>query len=188
MDLIDLHRRAVEQAAERIARLSPDQLSRPTPCTEWDVRDLLNHMIGGNWMFARAANGEQVERPAGGMPDLAGTDPAGAYAESAKAVLEAWDDPSVLTRTVHLPFGEVPGQFALGLRFSDTVVHTWDLARATGQDEAIDAELCRAATEVARANVRDDFRGPGRPFAAPIDVPADAPPHHQLAAFLGRQP
>ncbi len=186
--MAELHRRALEQAGRRIAEVTPDQWELPTPCDDWDVRGLLNHMIGGNRRFAAVARGEEVGPATGEYPPMFSDDPAGAFAESAEEIVAAFAAPGGLERMFPVRIGDVPGQVMLRLRFIDTVAHTWDLARATGQDERLDPELVAAADEVARSTMSEAARGPGRPFGEEVALNADAPAEHRLVAFLGRRP
>ncbi len=188
VDLTELHRRALEQAAGRIGQVTPDQLPAATPCGDWSVRALLNHMIGGNRRFAAVARGEPVGPATGEYPPMFCDDPVSAFVDSSHEILDAFAAPGGLDRTFPVRIGDVPGRVMLGLRLVDTVVHTWDLARATGQDERLDPELVAASDEVARSTMGEGARGPGRPFGYEIAISADAPVEHRLVAFLGRQP
>ena len=186
MDAIKLHDRALEATTAIVANVKANQFDRSTPCSEFDVETLLNHMIAGNFMFVDVAQGKQVSR-GGAPPGLVGADHVASYRGSADAVSQAWSDPAVLGETVHLPFGDFPGDFALGIHFVETLVHGWDLAKATGQPTTLDPELTAFAWE----NVKDlseSFRGPGAPFGLAIDVPAGTPATDRLVAWLGRTP
>ena len=186
MDL-ETYEKAMNAADRVIRRVTPDQLEAPTPCEEWDVRELVNHVVFGNWMFARAAGGERVRVDDDELPDMLGDDPAVAYRDSADAVVAAWRRPGATEEICHLPFADLPGSAAMRIHFKDVVVHTWDLARATGQDEAIEPELASAALDIARAVVNDEQRELGA-FGPAVEVGDDAPVHHQLVGFLGRTP
>src|SRR5438105_4696089 len=115
MDPIAMCQRTLEDAERMVASIRPDELPKPTPCTEWNVRQVIEHMMGVNWAFAGAAGGQ---RPEGGAPGQgaapAGGDLAGAYAASARAALAAWRTPGMLERTLTLPFGQMPGAQAIG--------------------------------------------------------------------------
>lgn len=86
-----------------------------------------------------------------------------------------------------LPFGDVPGQVFVGMRTSDVLTHAWDLAFATHQSTDLDPELAVEQLAAVRAFVRNEFRGPGRPFGHEQSCSADRAPADQLAAFLGRK-
>jgi uncharacterized protein (TIGR03086 family) len=193
MDIIELHERALDQAGATVDGVRDDQMSAPTPCTEWDVRALLAHLVGGNRRFIGIAEGVPPRRDqgAGGAPPdnivdgLLGTDPAQAYRESAEALKEAWRVPGRLEQLYELPFGRLPGSAALGMHLVETVAHGWDLARATGQEPGFAPEIVATASRLARASLGED-RPPGTPFAPPTAAPEGASEVDRLAAFLGR--
>ncbi len=180
VDVLALQDGALESTGRVVARTGPEHLSLPTPCSEWDVRRLIEHLVEGNDMFARAA-----------MPGAtrhAVDDPFEAYRSSSAAVRRAWRQPGVLEREVILPFGAVPGWVAVRMHFVDHLVHGWDLARATGQDTTLDEGLATAAYEEMTSALDAAPRGPGMAFGAEVPWPDDAPVHERLVAFLGRRP
>ncbi len=186
MDIIHLHERALDETARLVGGVRPDQIGLPTPCSDWDVRALLAHLVGGNARYAAVAEG----KPMGRGPvaaDLLSDDPAGAYRRSAAAVTAAWRDPALLDRPFDLPFGVMPGRVAVGIHLIETVTHGWDLARATGQQPAFDPDVVAAAARFAQSSLTGE-RPPGAPFAAPVPATDDRPELDRLAAFLGRTP
>jgi uncharacterized protein (TIGR03086 family) len=183
VDPIAMCQRTLDDAERMIASLRPDELSKPTPCSEWNVRQLVDHMIGVNRMFAGAVGG-QPPADAGASPS--GDDLAAAYSASARAALAAWRSPGALERTLTLPFGQMPGAQAIGFNLGDQLVHTWDLAKATGRDRTLDPEACAAVLERTRQVLSPEARGPGRPFGPEMPCSEDAPISDRLAAFLGR--
>jgi uncharacterized protein (TIGR03086 family) len=187
-DPIDLLSRALGQTGAIIARLRPDQAGLPTPCSSWDVRALVNHVVLDVQHFTvSASEGVWEERDA----DVIGEDWAGAYGEAAAALVAAWQREGVLDRTIQLPFGKVPADWSVTQQIADVVVHGWDIAKATGQSTDLDPELGRLALEWARQNLRPEFRGDegsGRVFGAEVPVPDGAPLHDRLAGFFGRNP
>ncbi|MBV9253740.1 MAG: TIGR03086 family protein [Actinobacteria bacterium] len=190
MELIDMLENGHASTARILAGVSPDQLGQPTPCSEWDVRGLINHIVGGAFFFAAVAETGKPPEGAGGDTDFTAGDMAENYAQAVKADLAAWARPGALEQMCELPFGTMPGQFALSLHFVDNLTHGWDLARATGQDETLDPELCGAAMAMVEASISDDIRStqPGAPFGPKVDVADGAAPHERLVAFLGRHP
>lgn len=186
MNVVALHDRALDVLGTTIEKIEPSQLGDPTPCSEFDVKSLLNHVIAGNRRFTAIAEGAPATSvPA--MGDFFTDDAVAPYRESAAALSAAWADPAALERTAQLPFGDFPGEFALGIHVVEAVVHTWDLAKATGQPTDIDPELCDAAWQRTK-DLDETFRGPGRPFGPPVAPPPDATPTERLVAWLGRQP
>jgi uncharacterized protein (TIGR03086 family) len=101
-------------------------------------------------------------------------------------MLAAFDEPGALGRMVTMPFGEMPAAGLAGFRFVDLVVHTWDLAKATGQDTNFAPDLCEAALAMSRQRMAGMDRA-AMPFKDEVAVPDDAPAADRLAGFLGRQ-
>ena len=188
---------AVEQLAQLvrgfeqlIAAAREEQWTAATPCTEWNARDLVNHVVRGNRLFAAALRGEQPTIPPPGTPppvsDVLGDDPLGAYRASADALLQAFRQPGVMERVVAVPFGSVPGAVALHLRNTELLVHGWDLARATGQAVPFPQEVAEQELQFSRGAISQI--PPGRnPFGPPQPVREDAPAIDRLAGLLGRQ-
>jgi uncharacterized protein (TIGR03086 family) len=185
MEITGLYGRALDQTDRIVDGVRHDQLGLPTPCTDWDVRTLLTHMVRGNWNAAAVAEGGSQRRGEG--EDLVGDKPAEAYWQSAEAAKRAWQAPGRLERTYEMPMGTLSGQMVLEVRLLETVTHGWDLARATGQKPPFDDEVVQAALGIARANLAGD-RPPGYPFAPVVEVGEERPAIDQLAAFMGRQP
>ncbi len=185
MDIIELHDHALAATTTIVANVDAAHFANATPCDEFDVRALLNHMVGGNYRFVRIAAGEPGDSvPATG--DFVHDDALPPYRASAEALSEAWRDPARLEKTVHLPFGEFPGAFALGVHTVETIVHGWDLAKATGQPTELDPELHDVAWQNSK-DIDESFRGPGRPFGPAVKPPSGASDTEKLMAWLGRQ-
>jgi len=190
MELFPAFEGAVASTAA-IVKATPDQLDTPTPCAEWDVRALLNHVIGTLWL-AEALFSDQPPRypmAPGGLPsaDLASSDPAAAYAEAAAAALAAAGAGDALTRAHPTPLGDMPGPGLAGFTTLDILVHGWDLAKATGQPTDLDGRLAAhalafAGQALATPESRADRIGPA---LAPAD---GATVTSRLVAFLGRRP
>jgi len=180
--------RAALDAVEPLVAGIPDGLwTAPTPCTDWDVRALVAHVVAGNRLIADVLAGlTTVEEFRAAAPaDPLGDDPLAAYRAAGDAVVAAFTVPGALERPVTVPFGTVPGAVALHLRLTDVLVHGWDLARATGQQAAVPPGL--AEQELAFSAGAVQQLPPGRsPFDAPQEAPEDAPALDRLAALLGR--
>jgi uncharacterized protein (TIGR03086 family) len=169
-----------------VAGTRPGQLTDPTPCAKWTVRDLLNHFVGGAAMFAAAFRGEAMGDPDGPVPDLLGDDPLAAFDAALATFTEAADAPGAMDRDITLPFATVPAPVAMQILSFDLVVHCWDLAVATGQRYDPPADQVEAALATAELLLQPAARD-GDTFADAVAVPADAPALDRLVAFTGRQ-
>lgn len=186
MDIVEMHERALDQTGRIVANVDPAQLDLPTPCSEWKVRELLNHMVAGNRILARVAEGEPNQR-ASSSEDVLGSDPAAAYRQGADELKRAWRQPGRLDQSYPMPMGMMPGPAVMRLRTVETVTHGWDLAKATGQIPQFDEDLVDVANATANPN-RGISRPPNAPFVDPVDVSDDAPAIDRLAAAMGRRP
>jgi uncharacterized protein (TIGR03086 family) len=166
-----------------------EQLGNPTPCVEWDVRALLNHVVGTLHLGAGLlSDSPPTQAPApGGLPDddLLGNDPVKAYRLGVEKLLTAATG-DALDRVHATPFGEMPGAVLGGFTTVDILVHGWDLARATGQDAVLPAELAEAALGFARQTITDENRAPR--IGPPVDVDAGASATDRLVGYFGRRP
>jgi uncharacterized protein (TIGR03086 family) len=181
---------AVASTAGVIKGMLPGQDDTPTPCTEWDVRALLNHVIGTLWLAEGLFTDRAPRYPMapGGLPaaDLGSDDPAAAYAEASAAALAAAGAGDALTRMHATPLGEMPGPVLAGFTTLDIAVHGWDLATATGQPADLDGRLAAHVLAFAEQAVTVATRAPR--IGPALAVPADASVTQRLIAFLGRQP
>jgi uncharacterized protein (TIGR03086 family) len=183
-----LHRRAIAQTESIVAAVQPAQLGLPTPCSEYDVRTLLSHIVGGLTRVAiMGEGGDALARPAqvDGVPDDGW--PA-AYRTAATHAVAAWADDAKLDAQVEVPWGKVPGRFALAGYIQEILTHGWDLAKATAQPTEGDPELAAWVLAGAKRILPPEPRGGEIPFGPVVEIPADAPPYAQLAAYLGRHP
>ena len=180
------YRRALLNTGRIVLATRPDQLSLSTPCRDWDVRLLLNHIIGGNYTFAEVAMGGRPD-PTGTMDDHTVPDPGSNYIASADAVMAAWAQPGAMERRVHMPFGDIPASAAVSIHFLDIVVHGWDLARATGYDTTIEPDLAEEALDISHGLLSPELRETGV-FGPEVPISADDPLHDRLVAFVGRRP
>ncbi|SDR07920.1 TIGR03086 family metal-binding protein [Actinopolyspora saharensis] len=181
---------ATEQLSTLVAEVRPAQLEAPTPCTEFDVRALLDHVVVMTGCYANLGAGETDAAAATPPPRNAGDrEWAEVYAAEAARLNEAWADGAALDRKMSLPWGELPGREALLGCLLDTVTHSWDLARALGiEDDRLDEELAEKTLEVAREIMPAERRGRPTPFEPVRPVEPEAPAARRLAAWLGRWP
>jgi uncharacterized protein (TIGR03086 family) len=181
----DLLERGFAATREIVAGIKPDQLGNATPCTEWTVRDVLNHAIGTTQMFTARAKGESSDwDPFGGPSDVAGDDVSATYDAAASDAVSTWRKRGT-DGLVTLNIGDVPAAVAIDIQFTDNLVHAWDIARGTGQSFDVPEDLVALAWNFLDGNVSEDSRG--KNFAPAIEVPADAPVLTRLMAYAGRQ-
>jgi uncharacterized protein (TIGR03086 family) len=172
-----------------LARVSTDQLDLPTPCASWPVRDLVNHIVGGTYFFAIAAEtGAAPSR--GDAPDFTAGDMSASFEEGAKRAVAAFSAEGAMDKLMTVPLGVLPGSAFVWVAAIDTFVHGWDLAKATGQSADLDAGLATQLLKAARGPMSDSLRGPDgkAPFGPEVDASDSASAADRLAAFLGRTP
>jgi uncharacterized protein (TIGR03086 family) len=176
VDLLDLYRRGSEWTLARIEGAA-DQLDAPTPCEEWDVRKLLDHMLETQRYFAAAGRGdEDATPPSPEPPELISDDPVADFADVRSQILDAYGQDGAVDKTGPL----------LGIAFTDQLLHGWDLARATGQESEMPDGLAAAAYRAIHGRFTDEQRK--GVFGPEIVVADDAPPQARLLAYTGRDP
>jgi uncharacterized protein (TIGR03086 family) len=140
--LIDRFLLSSAEFERRLRAVRPEHWSWPTPCTEWNVRQLVNHVTRGNLNYvALLRGGSAADFLRRRDEDALGEDPLAAYRAAARECAQAFGQAGALQRTVDYPLGRVAGRQALAVRTTDNTVHTWDLARAVGGDETLDSDL-----------------------------------------------
>jgi uncharacterized protein (TIGR03086 family) len=182
-DTPELHRRAAESFGALVHAVGDGQWELPTPCSDWNVRQLVNHLVYENrWtppLFAGRTIAEVGDRFEG---DLLGDDPRAAWGDAAKEAVAAVQERGAMERAVHLSFGDVPGsEYAMQL-FADHLIHGWDLARAIGADERLDPELVDACARWFEAN-EEGYRSSGAVGPRPETSPGADAQAALLAAF-----
>jgi uncharacterized protein (TIGR03086 family) len=180
----------------RLRSVRSEQWAWPTPCTEWNVRQLVNHMARGNLGYVHLVQGGSgAEFLRLRDADVLGGDPVDAYTQSVQECARAFAEPGALERVLDYPLGKVTGRQALAVRTTDTVIHTWDLARAVGSDDRLDVGLVAWIDD----SLEDIYAGlvetptaietTHRFFAAPEGVLADdASRQDRLLHRMGRRP
>lgn len=181
--------RVLDLAGCVIENVRPEQGGLPTPCRSWDVRTLVEHLINGTGQFTVAAEGGQPDWDA--APTGSSGDWAGEFRAGAAGLRAAWQRAGDLNEEIELPIGRVPKSFVTSQQIAEFLVHSWDLAAATGQRPDFPAGACEAALVWARGTLLPEFRGDeasGKAFGPEVPAPADASPADRLAAFFGRHP
>lgn len=183
---IEAYRRSIEEFGQRVIAIGAADWKKPTPCSEWTVRDLLRHLVYEElWappLLAGATIADVGDRFEG---DILGDDPQATWKEAAAAAV-ASAAPEVLDRTVHLSFGDFPGREYLGQLTADHLIHGWDLARGIGGDERFDPDLVLHVYDFMAPQV-DQWQAAGV-FAPPVPVPDDADNLVKLLGMTGRRP
>jgi uncharacterized protein (TIGR03086 family) len=175
-----LYRAATTRAIVVVEAANEDQLDWPTPCSEWTVQQLIDHLVGGTEYLLAAAAGRQPAAVQGAT----GAD----YRRGVQQVLTAVLAPGVMERLCVSPLGfDWPLAQAVGGTFMDVLIHTWDLARATGQDERLDPELVQACVAMFIPEMPNRGRQAGI-IGPEVQIGADASAQDRLLAVMGRQP
>lgn len=159
----------------------PDQFGLPTPCEDWTLRDLLNHLVWENIIWGGLAQGTP---PADGHGrDHLGDSHIAAFTTAGATARDAFRQPGMLGRS----FGPAPGRRVVEQLLIELLVHGWDLATALGRDRDLEAGIARAALPVVREIYGDLPRTGGGSIAPAQPAPERAPALDQVAAFLGRR-
>jgi uncharacterized protein (TIGR03086 family) len=184
-DHAELHRRAVEEFGARVRAVADDQWELPTPCSDWNVRQLVNHLVYENRWTVPLMNGRAIaevgDRYEG---DLLGDRPEQAWYESSAEAVQAVGADGALERIVDLSSGPTPATEYVSQLFADHLIHAWDLARAVGADERLDPELVDACAAWF-ASMEDLYRSIGA-IGPRQDTPPGADAQTTLLAAFGR--
>jgi uncharacterized protein (TIGR03086 family) len=174
MDLLDLYGRASEWTGTKIAGVT-DQTAA-TPCSEWTIRELLNHMLETQRYFAGAASGQDVSPPGPTPPHILSDDPVADFAKARSDVIATFSPEGVIEKTMP----------ALGIAFADSLLHGWDVAKASGQDATMPEGLAETAYQLIHGRFTDDQRK--GVFGPEIPAPDGASGQQRLLAYTGRTP
>ena len=142
-DVLALHRRALEEFGRRVHAVGADPWGCPTPCTDWEVRHLVNHLVSEQLWVPPLLAGKRVADLGDGFAvgDVLGDDPVAAWDAAAAAATAAFAEPGALARVVHLSYADRPGEEYAREMIFDLVVHSWDLARGISADDTLDPGL-----------------------------------------------
>ncbi len=188
---VELFSKASSYTQGVLAGVKQEQLSSPTPCSEWDVKALINHIVGGaQYLKSSLAGDPPPAGAAGASPPSPESDVAkltATYRSLAADVLQAATNPAALEVQVPTPAGEMSGGQFLGIMFMDHLVHSWDLAKATGQNTRLDPELVEICYQMSVPDLADMARQHGA-FGSAVPVPNSASTQDKLLGYLGRQP
>ena len=190
---IELYEGAVHYMRPILAGVTPNQLGNATPCSEWNVQQLITHNIRVTG-FALEMLQANITVPEAAM-DVSGDIPAegaeNAFVAGANRVLDFLKAAEDLSKVIDIPFGPMPlGQVVL-FPTLDITVHKWDLAKGTNQDTSIDsglAQVCYGVAEAAAEGLRQNAAGGGPSFGAEVSVPIGASIQNKLLGISGRTP
>jgi uncharacterized protein (TIGR03086 family) len=166
----------LQRVVHAIAR---DDLSKPTPCPEYDVAALTGHLCNSMAMLGGAAGAKLPDRDAGDSVE-------GQVVAVARPALDAWNRRG-LGGTVSVGTLELPAPVAAGIFSIELLVHAWDYATATGRDVDVAESVAEYVLGIARKNITPQARSTAG-FADPVDVSDDSPALQRLVAFCGREP
>lgn len=177
------HRATAGVFTDLVRAARSDAWDDPSPVADWRARDVVGHLVG--WLPALLEGGAGVHLPAGPSVE---DDPVAAWQAHCDAVQALLDDPETSTKVLSNPhIGELPVAEAVDRFYtSDVFLHTWDLARATGQDVALDPGRC--AGMLAGMEPLDEMLRQSGQYGPRVDVPEDADAQDRLMGFIGRDP
>ena len=180
--------KALDATRKFFAAMGDVNMNAPTPCSEWNVRELLNHVLYGTIWIEDIFDGKTVEEVGSKYDgDLIGDNPLAAFDDAIRRAKRAVAKPGAMEQVCHLRRGDVSGADYLTSMVTDVFIHGWDLAKATGQDATLDPELVAICYDLAKQR-EERFRassafGEGRV----ADPGGDAVDQTRMLAILGRE-
>ncbi|MFE7329020.1 TIGR03086 family metal-binding protein [Streptomyces sp. NPDC057565] len=179
---------AARQIAALLDGIEEKQLTDPTPCPDYAVRELLAHLVGLSTAFRDAARkdlGPTTDSSSAAALPVLGDDWREALPPLLDELVTAWRDPAARQGMTRAGGVDLPGEVAATVALNELVVHGWDLARSTGQ--AYEADEASLRVSLAMLTPRDDIPRPDI-FGPPVPVPSDAPLVDRAIAMSGRHP
>lgn len=174
---------AREEFARLVALVKIADLDAATPCAEWNVRQLLNHVVTGTQWFACVILDEVTpDRSIDQILD----DPSGAFARRADEFRAAISAPGAMERMYSHPSGEVPGDRYTLMRTNEYLCHGWDLAMAIDTTPAFDDASAGRCLQLVESQLAGRAREPGKGFGIPLPAPAGGDNYARLLSFVGR--
>jgi uncharacterized protein (TIGR03086 family) len=186
IDLPEAHAAALSTTRDFVAGVDGNQWSDSTPCADWNVRALVNHIVSGNFWAAELGAGKTIDEVGDRLDgDVLGDDPTATYLDSAGLAAAVFRAPGAMERPCAVSYGPVPGEVYCGHRLLDVLIHGWDVAKATDQDTTLPADLVATCIEVVEPQA-EMLVGSGM-FATDVDAAGSADPQVRLLAMLGRR-
>jgi uncharacterized protein (TIGR03086 family) len=187
MALVPSYTRAVDSFVDKVNQVRPGQWTMPTPCSDWNVRQLVNHIVSEQLWSAPLFEGTTIADVGDRLDgDLLGDDPQARAAEAGTTAKQAVLADGAMGMTVHLSFGDTPAEEYVAQLLADHVIHGWDLAVAIGADRTLDPEAVAFLT--AWFAEREALYRGGGAIGPRVEVPAEASDQDRLIAAFGRDP
>jgi uncharacterized protein (TIGR03086 family) len=186
-DVATVFAHSVAEWQSRVEAVDESHWDRPTPCTGWTVRDLVNHVVGEQRWVVPLLEGKTIADVGNDLDgDLLGLAPQESAAAAAKAAVDSFTERGAVDRTVHLSFGDTPAAEYAWQLVADHVVHGWDLAAALDGDRHLDHDLVVHCAQW-WGSWEETYRGAGA-VATRVELPHDASRQDRLIASFGRDP
>ena len=186
-DPVALHRMATDEFTRRVEAIKYGQWVLPTPCSDWDVRTLVRHLVYESLWTPPMLAGKTIEEVGDRFEgDILGGDPLDAWLAASKNATAAVNGEGAMDRTVHLSFGDFPGSNYTMQLTVDHAVHAWDLARGIDVDDQLPEELAQACYD--EVVPQQAMLAASGLFAPPVEIGDDASVQDKLLALLGRDP
>jgi uncharacterized protein (TIGR03086 family) len=190
MEALEALRAANTEFGSRLVQITSEDWTRSTPCPEWDVHGLVNHLLLGTRMSIQILAGMPVDEIIAGLDDdlMADADPIESFRALADEMIDGFSGPGGLDGVVDHPAGQFPRSVFIGFRVADAAVHAWDLATATGGDVVLDTDLVHWLWDDAQPQ-REMLRASGMfGDGTSGDVPGEAPLQLRYLDLMGRRP
>ena len=189
MDAMDALDASAGRVVELVGQVRPEQWDNPTPCTEWNVKTLVGHLIAGMQGFCELLNGAPAAKLRSMLEHQSravGTDPVTTCESAVRSVRAAFAEPGALERTVHFTY-DIPGGQLLPFRIADNAIHSWDLATAIGADPGLHEQLVEFVYGFLAPRAQSGALYNTGYFSAPTGpLPEGATPLERLIHLVGR--
>lgn len=184
--LVEFHEQALMFMDDKVAGIQDVAWQNQSPCEEWSVRDVVNHITAENLWAEPLMDGQTVEQVGDRFDgDVLGSDPKSAWQQASKVAHAAFGAPGATEQTVHVSFGDISGRHYLEQMTCDLIIHGWDIAKGSGQDDAIPGALVDIAMKLLKPMVESGQTG--SVFAKPVQVDDDADAQTRVLALTGRK-
>lgn len=187
MGILELRKLAGQTADVYIHRIRDDQWGIPSNCTQWTVKQLVNHLVNENYWEPELLSGKTIKEVGDRFEgDLLGNNPVEIWEKTLKDANAKLDsNPNIIDRMCHLSYGNVPCHEYISQRILDLTIHGWDIAKSTGQDQKLPEELVKFLWDT--FSPQEQLLRESGVFGQKIDVPATADLQTRLLGLLGRQ-